>query len=250
MTTRARLWTRRLLGLAVFLVGNGIWAQDTGKITGLVQGALDGKPVPGAWVTLLSVPGVGVKPYNAQTTTASDGTFVFTQVPAGTFQVCPQAPNSALLAPCSWQPPPPQVKVTTGQSVQMPAIQMTRGILLLVRIDDPTGVRAANDQAGSGVHLQVGVRTPATMVQEVPVMAKDSKGYDQGIYVPADTPLEISVFSSSLVLADGSGAAVSQKNGGVFPIQVSSGAGVAAPATATVLTGPTPTVTFRVTGKN
>jgi hypothetical protein len=232
------------------LAGSGSWAQDTAKITGVVQAALDGKPVPGAWVTLLSIPGVGVKPYNAQTSTASDGTFVFTQVPAGTFQVCPQAPNTALLAPCSWQPPPPQVKVDAGQSVQMPAIQMKRGVLLLVRIDDPSAVRAANDKAGSGTHLHVGIRTPATMVQEVPVLAKDAKGYDQGIYVPPDTALELSVFSSSFVVSDEKGAAVSQKNGGVFPIQVSSGAGVAAPASATVLTGPTPTVTFRVTGKN
>src|SRR5205823_151687 len=128
---------------AVFVVNFGTYvavAQTAGsaKVTGVVRSAT-GSAIAGAVVMLNVLPGPNAKPFDANTVTAADGSFTFTQVPAGNFAICPQAPNSNFLAPCVWDPTPPKITVATG-NVQVPPIVMKNGVMLRVRVDDPSGI--------------------------------------------------------------------------------------------------------------
>src|SRR5580698_4466576 len=112
--------------------------SGSGTVSGIIQ-SIDGSPVSGAIVVLNIAAGANVKPFNVRTTTATTGIYTFSQVPAGTFQVCPQVKNSDLLPPCTWQAKQPTITVATGQSLQAPTILMNHGVQLKVRINDPGG---------------------------------------------------------------------------------------------------------------
>ncbi len=223
-----RLSTRLLMTVTVLGWCTAIADAQTGngQIAGTVN-TTDGKSVPNAIVMLNVLPGVEGTPYHAQGQTGGDGTFSFTQVPAGKYQVCPQAPNTDLLAPCSWTTSP-TVTVNAGQTVQMPAIQMQHGVLFLVRVNDAAGVAASTKAIGKSAALEIGIRASSTMVQPVPLLASDANGYDYGCYVPASTALQLSVSSSAFSLADASAQSINPKNGGVYTVQVPSSGQAAA----------------------
>jgi|SRR5579872_1283893 len=231
---RNTLWlSRQALLYTAFAVGVTS-AQSTGTITGAVQTA-DGKGVSQALVIINVIPVAGGKtqPFNTKATTAANGTFSATGIPAGTFMVCPQLPGSDLLAPCTWNTTPPTITLSQGQALNMPPIQLQKGVHYPIHFDDPVGVGAATSATVKGAHVFVGIKSPSGQIVPTWVTTTDSTGFDHDIVVPPNANLTLTVFSKVFAISDDTGALIDKSIGAAVTF-VAPIAGVAAPKKFTI----------------
>lgn len=195
-----------------------------GTLTGSVQ-TTSGSPVANAQVIINIQPTTPTtQPFSTSVQTGADGTFTASNLPAGTFNVCPQLTSSDLLAPCAWEATWPKVTVAATGTTTMPPIQMKQGILLSVRVDDPSGKRQSSEGSVPGAHLFTGVKSPSGIV--IPMVAtQNGSGYDHNLLIPYDTDLQFHIYSKYFNVSDNNnnGAAVDKNNGNVTPIHVNNG---------------------------
>src|ERR1017187_7495548 len=129
----------------------------TGGSTGVVQTA-DGKGVNKATVAIRFRPAsANVAPpfFNADVTTSGNGTFAVTNVPDGTYAVCPAPPAGPLLPPCDWEAEP-TVTVSNGKTTSMTPIILKGGAYLWVHVDDPRGTLASMEGKVPGASVPRG----------------------------------------------------------------------------------------------
>jgi hypothetical protein len=113
-------------------------------------------------------------------------------------------------------------------------ITLKKGRLLQVRFIDAAGVIAADK---GGAKLLVGVWRDNGLFVSIPLKTTDSKGRTHALYVPTDKPLQLSVTSTSYLLADDSGNQADGKKGLTKQLEVTPGDSPI-------------TVTYRATGIN
>ena len=213
--------------LAAFAAVTGIvFAQATGGIQGIISD--DGaKPLAGAFVIATPLgPAGGV---TSTAVSAANGQFNMANLGPATYMVCVQVPHSAFLDPCRWSSPL-HVAVAAGQISPNNNVQMLKGSLLHVRVNDP-GQHVAK---GDGDVL-LGIGGPSFPFHPLGVAATDAAGRTFDIAIPLNTALRLQISSEHLDLEDDNGAAPGPVPAAI-PIQQSSGQG-------------DPTLTFNIKGK-
>ena len=132
-----------------------------GGLTGTLTGS-DGTPIDGGTVSLSNMsipprnpsgrPSLQRGPY--VTRSGAGGTFRFDQLPAGSYQVCAQAPRSQWLNSCDWGAKPLIVSVTAGATGKL-AVVLRKGALVPIRVDDPSRALSQGQSKPSGAGLLV-----------------------------------------------------------------------------------------------
>src|SRR5439155_1432926 len=125
--------------------------------------------------------------------------------------------------------------VTQGQTVTLPDLTMKQGVHLSVRIDDPAGIRAADEGTVPGAHMLTGVRNARGFLLPMSV-SRNGNGHDHDMVVPAGAPAQLFVYSKNFAVSDETGKGV-DKNAGVS-VSVDAAASKAKP------------VKFTITGRN
>jgi hypothetical protein len=178
---------------------------------------------------------------SGRATSAADGTFLVSGLPAGSYTVCVQVPGSDFLDTCEWYILPLRVDVKAGEPVAGLKFKLQKGAILQVRLNDPGNVLApaASTATVKAVpHVLLGVQTIRGLLRPVTLVSKDATGTTHAVTVPFDTALNFTVLGSNVSLADEKGAPVGQagvQGGSNVPLKIPSG------------TSPAP-LTFNVTG--
>jgi len=177
--------------------------------SGLVYDAATKAPTPAARVTAISVPATGGAPNAVHATSLADGTAALGIAP-GRHVVCVDA-GRAYLDPC--RRPAGNALIDTAQSLSVD-LPLTKGVLVIVRISDPTGAAEAVRQSTQALaHVPappvwVTVRPTSGLAMPAPFVAANGANSEFSILVPPNTPLELEVGSSVLGLADAAGKAL------------------------------------------
>ena len=227
--------------IAITGVAVASWAQNTGSIIGAVTDQ-NGNAVAGALVmAALKPPSTaqagGSAPVVLYGSSGPTGAFEIDALPAGTYKLCMEKPGSQLLNPCIWSSSPVTASVTAGGKTSGVSVVAVSGATVTVRVADANGILASNPRAND---LLIGVGHGTSPFIPARVVATDSGGRTFGIVVPAGSPINLSVYSSALALADQTGAAF-----GTNAVSIPLSAGQTAASTASA---GTPTVTLQITG--
>ena len=230
---------------AIFLLGAALALCQTGRITGTVTDDR-GAPIAGAIVTAglraAVVPGTtGPKglplPYPANGPTDDKGSFEIDNLPAGTFALCVDKFETAVLNPCWWKDQPVMTKVAAGATASGVSVVAPTGIVISVRVQDSQGLltNLANDDVRVGTYHGKSSFIPAL------VSSRDPNGKTVVLAVLPGQALSLAVSSSNYALADANGNVLGP---GETQIPV---AASALPGTASAA-GAAPVLTVQVTG--
>ena len=197
--------------LAFLGFGPIVLAQTGHPSVGSIQGAAiadTGKPVSGAWITATGTGSGAVA--RRSTHSARDGSFVLSNLPPGTYQLCVDAPGTSLLDPCRWAPAPVTVTLSAGQVPVTRQIQVATGSMVHVRVNDPNkrlgaalsqGPGQASGQ-GSGAPVQLSVQALRGIVCPLVMNARDGAGRNYQLAVPLNVALQLSVAGNGVQLED------------------------------------------------
>lgn len=211
-----------MLGLIGLCGGlSGLLSGQTNTLSGHVRDERL-RPVHGAVVSvsLSPPPGARAKPFLLTAKTARDGTFAVS-VPPGSYRYCAQLPNSELLDSCAWAARPGTIETSGGKAFAAPPITLKRGYALEVAVEDTGKLLSGLSANGPAKPLLIGIRGGNGMFTPLVEQPKRGESHEFRLLVPRDTPLELSLFSREVTLADGKGAAVDAKRGVKIPVNLS-----------------------------
>ena len=179
-----------------------------GTINGWLYGE-DGSAIEGAAVSARLLP-----PYRLSrsesafksTVSMKGGAFAFAALREGVYQICVQAPRTAWLNPCEWGAALPTFTVSAGQPNVTATVQLKKGVVLPLHLDDPSGLLAAYEGKRPGAHVLLGVTTDAGTFHPAALVVKDAAGRKHQVAVPAAALVKLVVASSFFRLSDPSGA--------------------------------------------
>jgi hypothetical protein len=217
-----------LLSVGMLLGMSASFGQSP-SLTGQLQGSVttsSGKPVAGAKIAIRVRPsmiGESFQVFNADTTTASDGTFSVSAVPKGKYAICAYTTGMNLLDICAWESEP-TVTVAGGQAVVAPAIVLKPSVDLVVQVNDPSGLIVPQGTTPTG-QLRIAIRSPLGAIVPVPLASSTGTQVNYRLAVPPDTDLDLIVFSHGFNLSTQAGTAVPNDTAAVQQINIPASAG-------------------------
>jgi hypothetical protein len=231
----------------IFLLGAALALCQAGRITGTVTDD-SGAPIAGAIVTaglrVAVVPGTtgpgGLPlPYPPIGPTDDKGAFEIDNLPAGTFALCVDKFETAVLNPCWWKDQPVMTKVAAGAAVSGVSVVAPTGVIITVRVQDAKGLLSnlANDDVRVGTYHGKSSFIPAL------VSGRDATGKTMTLAVLPGQALKLALSSSTYALADDKGNAL-----GAGETQIPVAASALPSTSIASLTAP-PVLTVQVTGK-
>lgn len=164
-----------------------------------------------------------------------EGSFRFSGLSDGAYNLCVQAPTTVWLDPCEWGLPIPSAALIATQRSQAVTITLTKGVEVPITIVDPAQHLLANEGKTVGAHLLVGVRTSANTFRPAIFTARDVTGRAVKVVIPFDKTVTLEIASSFFKLAVND--SVLSKPGTTVPLNVPSGQ-------------KPPTINVSVTGRN
>lgn len=178
---------------------------QSGVISGTVRGE-DGSSVPGAYVSLhlSSMSKQSIRqPLRMHwgVSANQDGSFRFSGLRDGAYNLCVQAPATVWLNPCEWGLPIPSVALIATERSQTITISLRKGIEVPISIIDPAQHLLANEGRTVGAHLLVGVRTSANTFRPAIFTARDVTGRAVKVVIPFDKTVTLEIASSFFKLA-------------------------------------------------
>jgi hypothetical protein len=141
-------------------------------------------------------------------TTSAVGAFRFTGLPGGNYQLCSQAPATAWLSPCEWNPGPALLTLSNSQSTVSTTVTMKKGVIIPIRVDDPTGSLNQNEGKIPGAHLLLGTTNSVSSYRQATVVSSDASGRNYQILIPFGSTINIVAFSTYFSLVNSLGASV------------------------------------------
>ena len=200
--------------LVVALLAGSIIAPaqtGTGSIQGAVTEAKD-KPIAAALVTALRS---GLPPLSQTVQTGPDGSYHLKNLAPGTYTLCAQVPGGGYLDPCQFGGSGSTVTLASGQQSTGNLLKLKAGSVLKIHFNDASGQLSQKTKDGHEPDLFIGVLGPGPQRTFYPAhkVGSDKAGADYNVTIPLDTPLSLSVTSTSLKLADSAGAALAGNAG-------------------------------------
>jgi len=191
-----------------------LFAQSgSGRISGVVVGD-DGKLL----TAIVTANRIGAPAWSVRAESAADGSFSFSLLPAGAYELCAAVKGDTYLDPCVWAASIPSVKVDT-QAVSGYRLVVKKGVTLTVRLNDPRQVLDAVALPGKTVpHVIVGVFTDRHLFQTFGVSGKDTLGRSHQGTIPADRNVALHLFGRDVDVTDLTGKPI-DVNGSTVTIQ-------------------------------
>ena len=204
ITTKAASIVLQWMGVFGIFTVLTLSAAYGGTISGKIT-ATDGAAIDAA-LTLhdLSTARVaGATPFDHQFASKRDGTFSLSGVPAGTYEICVDAPHRQILDPCRWGGSTKKATIAAGDdTVTGFDLTVERGYFLQVRVNDQGKVLPAAAGGIVGPALQMALRTPEGRYENLRLQGSDEGGRSHYLIVPYDSPLLLTASSSSFALSD------------------------------------------------
>jgi len=198
---------------------------------GVIAGRLaddDGAGISNGRVSLLLVtaaPARGLVAKDWLAATGVDGSFRFTGLFPGRYRVCAQAPEGPWLGTCEWSPDAaPTVELTAAVPVVNLTVALKRGVVLPIRVDDPSGYLGRHEGKTPGAHLLVGIGGGGALFHPASPVKSDANGRDYQVLVPEGTPLTLVMSSAVFQMADSSGRLLATSPTASFPVMIFEGA--------------------------
>ena len=195
--------------LILILTGSlDLMAQTaTGSIQGAVTDARSSKPIGGAFVTAIRS---GLPPQSQSAQTGADGSYQLQGLAAGAYSLCVQVPGDGYLDPCHFGAATPSTTLMAGQQAAGISLKIKAASILKVRLNDAGSLLTQKTKDGHEPDLLIGVFGPGPQRTFYPAhqVGRDKTGSDYRVAVPLDTPMTLSIASSSLKLADAAGTAL------------------------------------------
>ena len=214
------------------LLGACAFAQAPfGAIEGSVT-AEDGAPVAGAVVSYTRItrlvgpaararPAPGEAVVRSSISSDANGAFAVSNLPAGDYVLCAEAPSQPYLNPCKWSSAP-KVTIAAG-AVHRPALVLKKGVFLKVRVNDPKGLLPpVKNDPSRAPNLIIGVVFGSGAFLAAAITRADQSGRDYQMSIPVGVPLKLWVFSRHVTLTDALGLPV-DNSGGRIPFQAVAG---------------------------
>ena len=148
--------------------------------------------------------------------TASDGSYSAQGLPAGSYSYCAQVPGDGYLNGCYWADAPAKITLSTGQRSTGNTIEMTRGSILKIRLQDAANQANKKSKDGTNPPIRLGIWDSRGRFLPVHQAGRDNAGWDYQVTIPFDKPLKLQVMSTELKLSDGSGAGLSASSQTAF----------------------------------
>jgi hypothetical protein len=225
-----------MLALALVFLHAPAFGQGTASIQGTIQ-AQGGGVIAGAIVSygLMAPPRnkapAAMLPPIQRVSSGSDGAFSIHGLNAGAYLVCVSVVNQPFLDPCHWSPTPVTFTVTNGQAITKATIQLVKGQVYPIRVNDPLQ-SFSNEGKSPGANLTMMVRSYSGAIHAAVVASSDATGRNYTLTIPFDTPLNLMILPGAFNLSDNHGLAVAS-TGGQFQITAPS-AGTTPPTTFTL----------------
>jgi hypothetical protein len=193
-----------------FLGAIALWGQSSRPITGSLFGD-DGKPLVKGIVRAKLITGTrssNGKPSGlpSEFTAATDdkGAYRLEGLSLGNYEVCARAPGTDWLESCDFGGKPQVIGVPASSppgllartDIAGPKLVLRGGGVILVRIDDSTGLLAKSAQNHVLVGMEANAFRPGVVVKS------DGTGRTYRMLAPKGVPVSIVVGSSDLQLAD------------------------------------------------
>jgi Carboxypeptidase regulatory-like domain len=197
-----RLWIVAFLGSAALTAQTG-----SGSIQGKVTDASSNKPIAGAFVIAIRS---GLPPVSQIAQTGVDGSYQLQSLPAGAYSLCVQVLGDGYLDPCRFGSPAQPITLMAGQQSAGNVTKLKPASILKVRLNDASGLLAQLTKDGHAPDLLIGVFGSGAQRTFYPahLAGRDKTGSDYQVAIPLDTPLNLSVASGTLTLADAAGSAL------------------------------------------
>jgi len=196
----------------------------TGEISGTLAGD-DGTKIAGGHVTLRRLP--PQPPRLSQTTwtavTGAGGTFRFSGLNDGAYQLCAQIPKSVWLNPCEWGTKPPAVVLSAAQDFAAITLVMKKAAVVPIRLDDPGQLLAQSEGKTSAAVVLIGVANDAGWFRSAAVASRDATRKTYEVQIPFNVTVNLSVYSPYFQLADSAGAPLPQTRAALIPVSVAAG---------------------------
>jgi hypothetical protein len=152
----------------------------------------------------------------------STGAFLVPNLPPGDYEICGEHPSVALLNPCKWSTPP-RVTISAGAE-SIPSVVLKRGVFLNVRVNDATGLlSSAAFNPVTAPDLIVGVVYGTGAFLAATVSRIDGSGRDYQMAIPYSVPLQLSVTSRHVAVADSQGLPVDTSGARLIPFKAAQG---------------------------
>jgi hypothetical protein len=220
---------RGLIGIFIAVTVSALGQQNLG-ITGSIFGSLkgeDGTAIAGGVIMLhRSQPAtskLGRQQLDWSVVTSGVGTFQFSDLPTGSYTLCPRVQNSTWLNPCEWSLPTPTVTLSSLTPDASITITLRRGAAVPIRVDDAGQLLAQNEGRTPGAGLLLNVSSPGFFFHPVPLASKDSGGRNYQIVVPFNTALTLVVHPSFYHVNNTNNVSLSQTVSTKIPLFVTAG---------------------------
>jgi hypothetical protein len=168
--------------------------------------------------------------FSSKVTTDASGRFQISQLPAGDYDLCMDAPG--YLATCEWTGWR-RATLAEGQALDHGAIQLTKSVAVTIRVNDPLSLlKAANTMASP---LVIGVRDRWGRFHPSRETSVNAVSHIFQVDVPYGTALNVWLHSWRFLITDSAGAPINRL-GAKIPFQV-------------LADGATPTFVFNIAGE-
>ena len=186
------------IAFGIFLVA-GIVPAAT--ISGTVTTS-DGKAVR-ASLTIHDLSTVRVKgsaAFDRQFGSRADGSFALAGVPAGTYEICVDAPHEGLLDPCVWSEAG-KFSVSTADVAKL-AVVAQRGQFTQLRVNDAGSILEDSKTKNTGGHLAITVQSGGGKFHHFRLLSSDLGGQSHYAVLPIGVPLTVTVSSADFAVKD------------------------------------------------
>ena len=207
-----------MVALAGSLAGQSFDIGLGRTFSGIVKGA-DGAALPNAMLALkYSVKESTVRKSDWRAVSDAQGSFQFSGLPDGTFELYAQAPGGIWLNPCEWDKPI-GVSIAYTQKLLQQDVTLAKGASVLVDVEDPNEL-LTRYATTPGAHLLVGATTKNLIFKPAQLQAAGSKLHTYESVVPPNMTVTIAISSATFALSNMSGTALKETT--IIPVVASS----------------------------